>query len=76
MRGAGDGQRERERPRIASRLPAVSTEPVVGLELANCEIMTRANTKSQTLNPLSHPGAPQVYHFYGKNAQSGMEEEA
>ena len=40
------------------RLQAVSTEPDAGLELINCEIMTRAQTKSQTLNLLSHPGTP------------------
>ena len=32
--------RERERERIPSRLSAVSTEPDVGLELTNGEIMT------------------------------------
>ena len=36
-----EGQgRERERERIPSRLLAVSTEPNVGLELTNHEIMT------------------------------------
>ena len=33
-------ERERERERIPSRLLTVSTEPDVGLELTNCEIMT------------------------------------
>ena len=37
---AGEGQRERERERIPSRLHTVSTEPDVGLELTNREIMT------------------------------------
>ena len=37
-RTSGEGQRERER--ILSRLHAVSTEPDLGLELTNCEIMT------------------------------------
>ena len=44
---AGEGQRERERERethteseAGSKLQAVSTEPDVGLELTNCEIMT------------------------------------
>ena len=32
--------RERGRHRIRSKLQAVSTEPDVGLELGNCEIMT------------------------------------
>ena len=31
---------EKERERIPSRLRALSTEPNVGLELTNCEIMT------------------------------------
>ena len=33
-------ERESERERIPSRLCAVSTEPAVGLELMNSEIMT------------------------------------
>ena len=37
---AGDGQRERGRERIPSRLHTVSVEPDVGLELTNREIMT------------------------------------
>ena len=41
-----------------SRLRAVSTEPDVGLEPTDCEITTWAETKSQTLHPLSPPGAP------------------
>ena len=48
--GAGEGQRERGRGRIPSRLHIVSTEPNEGLEVTNCEIMTRAEIKSQTLN--------------------------
>ena len=32
--------RERETERTPSRLRAVSTQPDVGLELMNCEIMT------------------------------------
>ena len=36
----------------------VSTEPDVGLELTNHEIMTGAKVKSQTLNRMSHPSAP------------------
>ena len=50
---AEEGQRER----IPSRLCTVSTEPDTGLELAYREIVTRAEIKSQTLNPQSHPGA-------------------
>ena len=41
----GGAQRERGRERIPSRLQAVSTEPDVGLEPTNCEIMTRAEIK-------------------------------
>ena len=37
---AGEGQRERGRERIPSRLSAVSAEPDAGLEPTNCEIMT------------------------------------
>ena len=46
-----------------SRLQAVSTEPEVGLELLNHEIMTQ--TKSQRLNPkwVSHPGTPNALIF-------------
>ena len=56
-----EGQRERERKRISSRLCTVSTEPDVGLELTNCKIMTSAEIKSQMLNWLTHPGAPKGY---------------
>ena len=46
----GEEQRDREREKTPSRLCTVSTEPNVGLELKNCEIMTRGEIKSQTLN--------------------------
>ena len=36
----GGAERERERERIPSRLRAVSTEPVMGLQFTNREIMT------------------------------------
>ena len=36
----GEGQRDRERERIPSRLHAVSEEPDMGLYLMNHEIMT------------------------------------
>ena len=39
-RGGSERERERERERIPSRLHTVSTEPDVGLEPTNCEIMT------------------------------------
>ena len=50
------GGAERGRGRIPSRLHAASPEPDVGLDLVNPEIMTRAETESQALNGLSHPG--------------------
>ena len=53
----GKGQRER----IPSRLHTVSTEPVVGLNLTNCKIMTQAEIKIQMFNQLSHPGAPKSF---------------
>ena len=53
----GEGQRERGRKRIPSRLHAVRAEPHAGLEPTNREIMTGAETKSWMLNRLSHPGA-------------------
>ena len=53
----GEGQRERE-TEDPSRLSAVSTEPDVGLELTNCDIMTCAEVG---LSLLSHPGAPVPY---------------
>ena len=41
--------RETGRQRIPSRLHTVSTEPNVGLDLTNCEIMTSAEIGSQML---------------------------
>ena len=46
---SGNGA-EREGERIPSRLPAVSTEPNVGLDLTSREMVTRAEIESQTLN--------------------------
>ena len=43
------GVRERERENL-SRLCTVSTESDAGLDSMNHKIMTRAETKSQTLN--------------------------
>ena len=48
--GEGQRERERERERIPSRLHVTSAEPEAGLELTNCEIMTRVEIKSQALN--------------------------
>ena len=45
---------------MPSRLWTFSTEPYVGLEPMNHEIMTWARVKSQTLNWLSHRGTPIV----------------
>ena len=39
-RGGAEREGERERARIPSRLCTVSTEPDIGLEPTNCEIMT------------------------------------
>ena len=67
MGGGGGGVgRGRERGRIPSRLCTVSPEPDAGLEPTNREIMTWAETKSRTLNRLSHPGAP-IKHFFLKD---------
>ena len=57
------GKAEGEGERIPSRLRAVSAEPNAGFDLTNREIMTWAETNSQTLHPLSHPGAPQMLSF-------------
>ena len=43
---------------IPSRIYAVGAEPNVRLSRTKCEIVSQSETKSQTLNPLSHPGAP------------------
>ena len=42
-------------------LPAQS--PMQDSNSQNCEIMTWAETKSQMLNQMSHPGAPIFYLF-------------
>ena len=44
------GGAERGRKRTQSTLLGVSTEPHVGFELMNCEIMTWAEIKSRPLN--------------------------
>ena len=55
-------ERERERHREGERFPSrfhtVGSEPNMGLELMNHEIVTWAKIKSRTLNRLRHPGAP------------------
>ena len=40
--------REREGDRLGSRLQALSCQPDAGLELTNCEIMTRAEVRVST----------------------------
>ena len=50
--------------KAGSRLRAASTEPEVGPKPMNREIVTWAETKSRTLNWLSHPGAPTLYYFF------------
>ena len=58
------GGAEREGERILSRLHTIRAEPDVEPNPMNCEIMTLAEIKSQTLNLLSHPGAPgRIYIF-------------
>ena len=51
---------EKEGQRIPSRFCMVSTKPNAELDPTNCEIMTWAEVKSQTLNWLSHSGAPEL----------------
>ena len=55
--------RQKQRRKIPSRLCIVSTEPNLGLELMNREIMTSAKIKSWLLNRLRHPGAPAFKSF-------------
>ena len=56
-----EGQREGDR--IPSRLHTVSAEPDVGLKLTKHEIMIWAETKSQNLNWLSHPGTSEFVYI-------------
>ena len=57
-------QRKAERETIPSRLCTVSTEPHMGLDPMNYEIMTWAEIKTLKLKQLSHPGAPLPYNVY------------
>ena len=59
MHSIGGGT-ERERERILSRLCTLRAESDTGLKPMDREIMTQAETKSQTFNWLSHPGAPLI----------------
>ena len=62
------------RERILSSLRAVSTEPDMGLKPTNCEIMTWTETKSWTLNWLSHPGTPPLPSLFNLEADCGKGE--
>ena len=53
MSGERQRARETENPKQALSCQCGTVE----LELRNCEIMTRAEIESWTLNGLSHPGA-------------------
>ena len=55
--GKGQKERERERESQAGSTPSVQS-PMQVWNSQNCEIMTWAETKSRTLNWLSHPGNP------------------
>ena len=46
----------------------------MGLDPPNCEIMILAETKSQMLNGLSHPGAPRFFFFLKRGQKSKGEE--
>ena len=59
--GEAEGERERKRERIPSRPCAVSAEPDELLDIMIHEIVNCAKIKCQTLNRLSHPGAPLVF---------------
>ena len=48
---------------MPNRLHTVCVEPEVGLHPMNREIMTQAETESQTLNLLSHPGVPRKHYL-------------
>ena len=66
--------RERGTEKIASRLCTVGTEPEVELKLTDCKIETQAETKSQTLNRLSHPGTPILFLIMNLGFQEGRKE--
>ena len=61
-RESGRGaEREGERERIPSRLPTLSAEPAVRLNPMNCEIMTWAEIRSQTLTSWATQGPHNVF---------------
>ena len=57
----GEGQRERDR--ISSRLPTLSAQSPMWVSISGTEIMTSAEIKSGKLNWLSHPGPPKMFNF-------------
>ena len=57
MSGGGAEREGDTESQAGSRCRAVSTEPDVGLEPMNREIMTWTKMESQTLNLLHHPDA-------------------
>ena len=59
-----DGGAEREGEGILSRICTDSAEADVGLNLMNLKILAWAETKSRTLNWLSHLGAPKLWIFF------------
>ena len=52
--------REREREREREKQNPKQGEPDTGLKLTNSEIMIWAKIKSQNLNQMSHPVAPEI----------------
>ena len=62
MRGGGTEREGDTESEAGCSLQAVSTEPDVGLELMNREIMTWAK--------VGHPGAPKVTHFLSNRART------
>ena len=61
MSGRGAEREGDTESEAGSRIRAVSTEPNVGLEPTNCEIIDLS--RSQELNRLSHPGVPPLFKF-------------
>ena len=53
-----EGQRERRRERIPSRLYAVSAEPNAGLRLTNCEILIMTQNQELDTEPTEPPRHP------------------
>ena len=62
---ASRGRTEREGERIPSRLCTASTEPDVGLELMNHEVMTRAKVRSWMLKPAEPSRCPKLISTFG-----------